>query len=400
MSDQDMQFADPDWQPTSPMGGRSGAQGKQEPATPVSSASSEPFQPRPVNDAWREQNQVAAPGSQAEPYQRSYDDLPPYAGYPGTMPAQQPSYEYQGQQMRYRRRRRTPLLWIILIVLLVSLLGGFGSLGSIGQKNVIKDNYFNVTGTPTIVLHETNGNVHVQQGSRLDIQTNKQAGWFDDPNNIQVNFKQDGSIITVDANTAGPGFLSERSVDFTITVPQNVNLQLQTNSGDISVDNIAGQATLSTASGDISAADDQFAAESSLQTASGDVKTQRDTFGDNTTIATQSGDISLDNAALQGSEKFNTTSGNIQFNGTVTPGGNYQFNAISGDINIDLQQDVSFSVNAQTTSGDINSNDYPTIQVQSNNHGPGNSARGTVGSSPYAQFTLSTTSGDITIQHG
>lgn len=398
MSDQDMEFADPDWKPTTPLAGNNGARGKQEPAT---SGSAEPFRPRPINEDWRKQAQAPGVDTAAEPRQRGYDGLPPYGGYPGSMPGQQPPYQYQ--QSGYRRRRRGPWLWIILVILLFSLLGGgFGSLGSVGQKSLIENQTFNVNGTPTIVLHESNGNVRVQQGSpgsSVNIQANKQTGFFDDPNNIQVNIRPQGNTINVDVNT-GSGFLSQRSVDFTITVPQAVNLDLQTNSGDINVDNITGQATLSTNSGDISASNDTFSSGSSLQTTSGDIKTAQDGFGGNSTVSTTSGDISLDQDTLQGSEKFNTTSGNIDFHGSVDPAGSYQFNAASGDINIGLQPSTSFSVNAQTTSGSIQSNDFPAIQVQDNNQGPGSTASGSVGTSPFAQFTLVTTSGDITIQHG
>ncbi len=393
MSDQEMQFADPDWKPTTPLAGNNGAQGKQQPASSV------PYQPRPINDAWREQ--APAVETATESYQRGYDGLPPNTGYPGSMPGLQPPYQNQPQQTRYRRRGRGPWLWIILIILLFSLFGGgLGSLGNIGQKNVIKDNLYNVSGTPTIVLRETDGNVHVQQGgngSSLDIQTNKQSGWFDDPNNIQVSIQQSDNTITVNADTGGGGFLSDRSVDFTITVPQNVNLDLQTNSGDINVNNVNGLATLSTSSGNISATGDNFAARSNLQSTSGDVSTSGDTLGDSTAITTVSGDIHLDNDTLQGSEKFNATSGNIDFNGSVDPKGTYQFKVVSGDINIDLQQVQSYSVNAQTTSGSIHTGDSSPIQAQDNPTGSGSTASGTVGTPPFAQFNLSTTSGDITI---
>ncbi len=395
MSDQDMQFADPDWKPTSSLAGNNGAQGKQQ---PESSPAAAQYQPRPINDAWREQ--AAAVEAPAESYQRGYNGQPPNSDYPGSMPGLQPPYQYQSQQTRYGRRRRAPWLWIILIILLFSLFGGgLGSLGSIGQKNVTNDHFYNIAGTPTIVLHETvAGNIHVQQGgSSLDIQANKQSGWFDDPNNIQVNIQQSGNTLTVNTDAGGGGFLSDRSVDFTITVPQNANLDLQTGSGDISVNNVNGLATLTTNSGNISATGDNFTANSSLQTTSGDVQTSRDVLGDKTAISTASGDIHLDNDTLQGSETFNANSGDIDFNGTVDPRGTYQFKVVSGDITINLQPGQSYSVTAQTTSGSIHTDGYLPIQAQDNQTGAGQSATGTVGTAPFAQFNLSTESGDINI---
>jgi hypothetical protein len=407
MSEQEMQFADPDWQPTGTTASKNG--GKQESVVPGSSPSPEPYQPRPINDAWREQPQASSVETRDTPYQEGYNGLPPYTGYTGSMPPQERpfqtyrTYQPQNQQFPYRRRRRRPWLWIIVIILFFSLMGGgFSSLASIGQKNLVESQTFsNFGGTPAIVLHETSGNISVQQGaagSSVTIQTDKHAGLFDDPNNIQVSFKQAGDAINVIVNT-GNGFLSDRSVDFTITVPQDVNLDLQADSGDMSINNITGQATLISTSGNISASDDTFSANSSLQTTSGDVKTARDSFGDSSSISSTSGDISMDQDTLQGSEKFNNTSGNIDFNGTIDSNGRYQFNATSGDINIGLQQTDNFSVNATTTSGSINADDFPSIQVQNNDQGT-NSANGTVGTSPFAQFTLSTVSGDINIHQG
>ncbi len=331
--------------------------------------------------------------------QSGYDGLPPYAGYAGSMPSREQPYANQNPQFYYQRRRRRPWLWLIALILLCSLLGGgFSSLGNLGEKNLVENRTFNFNGTPTIVLHETSGNIQVQQGdanSSLTIHTDKHAGFFDDPSNIRVNYQQSGSIINVNVNP-GSGFLSDRSVDFTITVPQNVILELQTDSGDISIDNISGQATLSTESGNISASNDTFSANTSLHTTSGDVRAVQDTFGDGTVISATSGDITLDHDTLQGSEKFNDTSGSIDFNGAIDPNGNYQFNVISGDITIALQQTDNFSVSAKTTSGSIHAEDFPSIQVQNTTQGA-NSASGSVGSSPYAQFTLSTVSGDISI---
>jgi hypothetical protein len=388
MSDQEMQFADPDWKPTSSL--EQGKQGRQNQA---------PYTPRPINDAWREPPQ--APYVEAPDETLDQGDLPPYTGYAGSMPAQEQPYQYQSQQKPYyRRRRRSPWLWIILLILLFALFGGgFSSLGSLGQKDaLLSRNYTISSGTPTIVINDPSGDIHVQQGATnaVNIQADRRAGLFDDPNNIQVKFIKDGNTIDVTVGT-GYGFLSDRSVEFTVTVPQNVNLQLQTSSGDISVDNIQGQANLSATSGDITANNDVFSPSSSLQAISGDVNTRLDTFSDSTAISTSSGDINLDHDALQGHEKFNTTSGDINFVGSVAANGIYQFNTTSGDIDIALLQNPSFTVDAQTTSGNINADDYPGIQVQQNNFGSGSTATGSVGSSPYAQLILRATSGDITL---
>src|SRR5215471_18585189 len=117
MSDQEMQFADPDWKPTRPLQERTGAQ------TP------ETYRPQPINDGIREQPRPPLAEIPSE-QQGVYAGLPPYAG---SLPPQQAEpYQYRRQ---YRRRRRGLWFWIILAILLFSIMsGGFRAFGGIGQK--------------------------------------------------------------------------------------------------------------------------------------------------------------------------------------------------------------------------------------------------------------------------
>jgi len=389
MSDQEMQFADPDWEPTRPSQIQAGAQ-----QSPV-------YTPRPVNDDLRERSQrpiVETPPAQDE----VYAGLPPYAG---AMPAQPRQAPYRYQRMPGRRRRRGAWFWIIIAILFFSLLGGgSNALGSIGQKSVTQENAFNTLpggSAPTIVIHEAAGNIHVHRGNDINIEDIKKSSFFDDPNNIKVEFDPEGNTINVIVEM-GTSFFSSRSVDFNITIPQNANLDLQTNSGDVSVDDTSGQITLSTVSGNISTTNDTFADHSLLSATSGDIHSRGDTFSGQVGIATVSGDVSMDHDTLDGPAKVNTTSGDIHFNGTLasspSSSATYQFNTISGDISIALPSSANFNVQALTTSGSIHSNDFPSINVQDTNQGSGSQASGTVGVSPYASLNIGTTSGDITIQ--
>lgn len=123
MSNQEMQFADPDWKPTRPLQKEGDAQGQEE------------YRPQPINDDMRERarGQPAAPSSQQ---QGRYTGLPPYAGEALPRPQPMPARPYQ--QPQYRRRGRTPWFWIILAFILFGFLGGgFGSFGAMGQRDVV-----------------------------------------------------------------------------------------------------------------------------------------------------------------------------------------------------------------------------------------------------------------------
>lgn len=377
MSNQEMQFADPDWEPTRP--------GQQ----------SSTYTPQPVNDDRRERFQQ--PVVENPPPQEAA-----YAGYADAQPEQFRQAPYQYPRMSYRRRRHRGWFWIIIAVLFFSLMGGGASaLGSIGERSVTRvAPLATLAGTPTIIINGSDGNIQVDRGDSLNIQEVKKSSFFDDPNNINVKIAQSGNAITVNVDT-GSGFMSSRSVDFIITVPGNANLQLRTASGDISVDNTSGSMTLKTSSGNIRTANDTFAGHTVLNTTSGDIRSTNDTFSSDANLSTTSGDISMDEDTLNGSAKVNDTSGNIDFNGTFASSNasntSYQFTTVSGDINVGLPSNANVTVQADTTSGSIHTDDFHSLLGHDTNKGSGSQASGNIGNPSGASLTLHTTSGDITI---
>ncbi len=216
MSNQEMQFADPDWKPSQQL----------DPKT----NSGETYNPQPLNTDFREQNQWrTAPPSPAQ--QEGYTGLRPYAAPP---PQQMQGGNYR--QRQYRRRGRGPWFWIILAIIIISLMsGGFGSRGGFGfgqdrfgNKPPIERTYdYKVNGQPTIVINEMNGNVTVTEGQSntdVTIQAMNENNPFGNPNDIQPNIIQDANNIT--ANIQG-------SVDLQVTVPKGANLNLHTESGNL-----------------------------------------------------------------------------------------------------------------------------------------------------------------------
>jgi len=338
MSNQEMQFADPDWKPS------------QQLDTKTNPQEQEVYNPQPINADSREQNQwTAAPP--APPQQEGYTGLRPYTGpEPGQM---------QGGNFRqrpYRRRGRGPWFWIILAIIIISLMsGGFGSRGGFdfgrdrfGNAPIEKPQDFLVSGQPTIVINDTNGNVQVNVGKNNDvvIQPINGNNLFGNPNSIQPNISQNGNTINASVPDGQQG-----SVDFTVTVPQGANLQLQTDSGDITVNGVDGQMTL----------------------------------------ATNSGSINASNDVLNGSSTMTTNSGDIRFDGTVGTSGTDQFLTSSGSVDLTLPSTSAFHLDATTNSGSI---DIPGVNANSS----GTKASGDVGVGSQVQGTgvnIKTDSGDI-----
>ena len=250
MSDQEMQFADPDWKPSQQLD-KNNDQQKQE-----------AFTPQPINNEYREQNKWGSAPSSL-PQQEGYTGLRPYAG---PVPGQMQGGNYR--QRPYTRRGRGPWFWIILAFIIFGLISGgsrfsngFSSSigpgfehGPLNQKQVVAQNYdYKVDGTANIIINDPNGNVTVTESpsstSTVSIQTVQDNGSYGNANSIQPNISQQGNSITANVQDSQQG-----SVDLNVTVPENANLNLTTDSGNINFDgtfSATGTNHFQTSNGDI-----------------------------------------------------------------------------------------------------------------------------------------------------
>jgi hypothetical protein len=233
MSNQEMQFADPDWKPSQQLDSNNNQQEQ------------EAYAPQPINNDYLEQNKWGSAPSSL-PQQEGYSGLRPYAD---PVPGQMQGGNYR--QRPYSRRGRGPWFWIILAFIIFSLISGgsrfssgFGSGMGPGfehaapstQKQAVAQNYdYKVNGTATIVINDPNGNVTVTESSSntstVSIQTVQDNGPFGNANDIQPNISQQGNSITANVQDGQQG-----SVDINVTVPGNANLNLTTGSGNINFD--------------------------------------------------------------------------------------------------------------------------------------------------------------------
>lgn len=382
MSDQEMQFADPDWKPTRPLDKNKAPQEQ------------EVYNPRPINAENQEQRRQQTPTSLPD-YQEGYAGpgakLPPpgqteypFPGsYGGTAPQGIGPAPFRQQQAR--RRGRSPWLWIIIAIIIIGFMsGGFGSafggrsspFRDFGPQNsVTETRAFPLSNNqPTIIINDASGNIEVHSGSSsggVTVQTIKQADGFGNPKDEQVSYTPGpgGNSLTIDF-AGGNG-----SVDFNVTVPDNSNLNLQTNSGDITVDGINGQISMSTRSGDITATNDTFSGSAKLTTDSGAITAKQDQLNGPTTLSTGSGDITFD--------------------GAINSSGNYQFTTSSGNIDATLSGNTGLEVNASTENGTVTSG-VSTVSVQ--NSDSGDTANGYIGSpNSSTQLILKTSDGSINL---
>lgn len=337
MDNQEMQFADPAWRPPHERESKASVQNQQLDV------------PQPINKS--PDNQVQW---EAAPTQQPYMDAP-YAGY----------REYQVSPLQsnppyarpQQRKHRNPFIWLIVAFIIIMMMGGglrtsFNSVrmspGMLYPRHhePYQPQQFTVGDHPTIVINDPYGSVHIHAGGPTDlvsVLTNQEERGDVAP----LIPQSDKNTLTISVDSAGDA----EEVDLDVTVANEANITVQTNDGDIEVDNVNGQLSLTSDSGTINASQ----------------------------------------VTLEGKSTLQNSSGSIWFDGTIAPDSTSRFQASSGSIDVTLPQDVSFHGDVITNSGSFNS-DFPEVRIQSPD---AHQAHGNVGNDPPTTVTITSDSGPI-----
>jgi hypothetical protein len=205
-----------------------------------------------------------------------------------------------------------------------------------------------VGGHPTIVINDPNGSITVNTGGQSGSVTVQTLG-RDQESVPSATYSGDSLQIGVDKSPWS-------QTDLEVTVSDEADLVIQTNSGDINVTGVNGQVNLTS----------------------------------------DSGTITLSQVSLARNSSVSTNSGDIRFDGGIDPnGGSYQFHSESGSVDVTLPPDTSFHADVTTKSGSINS-DLPEVNSQPS----GGNIAVDVGNSPLANVMIKTDSGSINLNKG
>lgn len=226
--------------------------------------------------------------------------------------------------------------------------------------------------------------------------------------NGAIRFTSNGSRATLEP-ASGRGCSDGH---FEMTVPVGTRVVATTWSGSVAVRGVHGDVETHSQSGDVQIRD--AGGRLDVESLSGDVvitgvkgETNVNTVSggieltgarSDLSIESVSGDIELrDIVAKQ--IRTHTTSGDVSFAGQILDGGRYEFNTHSGEIVLDLPNDIGAALSVSTFSGGIQS-DFP-ITLVPGVHGIGSSQAKrlnfTVGRGS-ARITAETFSGDITLK--
>src|SRR5579859_156490 len=376
MSDQgmEMQFADPDWQPTQ--------------RSHIAPVREQPFPALvEVDHAPGPRQQTDQP---ADPDASNRDKAGDYAeysqGYQGESPndSSQKAAPKAPKPRKKTRSRGSSLFWIVAAIILIALIAnpvgedvialfwrvlipsvvvcGLCALFFAISRNrrsvsSIETHTFSVETQPKITMKNNAGAIRLHSGGeeyQVVVQATRRGRvWLG--GHIDVRYDQNTAKNSLAVKASGGwSFIGSQWVDFDITVPRNADLELKNDAGSISVSGIAGQISCST----------------------------------------DAGSVKVTDAWLYGNSRLKTDAGAITFSGALDPRGSYSMSSDAGTVSVTLPPDASFRLDAKTDVGSINS-DFPlTIQRDF----PGGKVRCDVGLPPYPTLKLRTDVGSINIR--
>ena len=136
-----------------------------------------------------------------------------------------------------------------------------------------------------------------------------------------------------------------------LTIPKGSEVDVWTNSGNVTVKAVSGNVRVRSVAGDVHVSRAQ---NIELRTISGDVVAEE--IAGEVRIETVSGDshISASKGATNPRLAFNTTSGDLVWSGSCGPGCRLEARSLSGDLQLKLDPLSSFDVHYLSHSGEVN----------------------------------------------
>ncbi len=203
-------------------------------------------------------------------------------------------------------------------------LAGFGSV--IGTF----DRSFQVNGPVDLEVLTRSGDITVRNGAAgtvsIHAKIHSSNSWLGGDHKAEVQELQNNPPIRQNGNSIRIDYvhLSNISVDYEITVPENTAIRTHTGSGDQTVEGLKGNVDLESGSGDLKLA--RLTGEMRFQTGSGNVRGHE--LSGPAKVKAGSGDIEIEEMGA-GDVDIRTGSGNITVNGI---NGGFRAEAGSGDI--------------------------------------------------------------------
>lgn len=269
------------------------------------------------------------------------------------------------------RRRLLTIIIVLLIAIIVAVvvpLSLFHDGSGIDSDHNTQPQSFSVGSNASLIIKEQGGNVSVFPSKTGDITvTPRKHQTTIAPDSREVNILYDRTLnaqgndqITVSTD---PWF---SNTDFYVTIPTTTTVQVtvkdgsidihsghgatvNTSNGSIALENIDGPVSAHTESGDVTT--DNIAGPLNISASSGSLWMSQ--IKGQIEAKTFSGDVVARSTTLNGNTLLQTQNGSVRFDGSLDTNGSYHMQTTSGDVDLTLPANATFSLDASTGSGTV-----------------------------------------------
>jgi DUF4097 and DUF4098 domain-containing protein YvlB len=235
--------------------------------------------------------------------------------------------------------------------------------GSAGAQGRRFERHFNVQGKPVITVQNATGRIQVRAWDKPEVMVAGERA----SGSVEVDTEQVGNRIEIATRVISENANSDAlRTDYEISVPAESELQVRSDSGNVTVDSVHGDMSF-----------DTVAADLSLQDVEGYLVIK--SIGGSTVCTRCSG--RLDGTSISGNfqllqptmdnVRVQTSSGNILFDGGFMNRGIYVLKNYSGTIEVRFSSSDSFDVRATSLYGNV-INQAPVVPDRHNMPAPRN----------------------------
>ena len=230
------------------------------------------------------------------------------------------------------------------LVRLGAVMAGFVLAASPAHADRI-EKHFTVQSKPKITVRNSSGRIQVKAWTKNEVQ----VAWTNASGKTAVETEQAGNRVEVATRATEDSVSAEDlKTDFEITVPVESELNVRTDSGNVTVESVHGDMTFDTVGANLQLSDvDGYMV---VKTIDGSLVCTR--CSGKLEANSISGNMQMIQPALD-SVRVQTSSGNILFDGSFLSRGIYIMKNFSGTIEVHFSSSDSFDLNATSLKGDV-----------------------------------------------
>jgi DUF4097 and DUF4098 domain-containing protein YvlB len=208
------------------------------------------------------------------------------------------------------------------------------------------DKTFAVAVRPVVTVSNPHGRIEVKSWKQAQVRVAAQHG-----SRVEVDADQVGNRIEIVTHALAEGLpAAELMTVYTVTVPEETELHVRTDSGSVVVERVFGDMTFETVAADVELR--EVAGYLLIKTVGGTLKCIR--CAGRIEFTSISGSAEMIQPVSSNVRLF-TNSGTIYFDGEFVRGGVYVLKTYSGPIEVRFSENDSFNLTATSVNGEVSS---------------------------------------------